>query len=173
MRGSFVPPLLRENLVFRRFWLAQTISLFGDQISLIAIPLAAVLVLDANAAQMGYLVAAELTPNLLFALHAGAWIDRRGRRRQTMIVTDLGRATLFATVPLAYAFDALTMEQLYVVAFAAGTMTVLFSVVVRVALRHRRRRASTTSTATRWLPASRAFSFVAGPSIGRCCSCRR
>jgi len=60
----FFPPLLRENLVFRRFWLAQTISLFGDQISLIAIPLAAVLVLDANAAQMGYLVAAELTPNL-------------------------------------------------------------------------------------------------------------
>ena len=78
----FVPPLLREDLVFRRFSLAQTISLFGDQISMIAIPLAAVLVLDANAAQMGYLVAAELTPNLLFALHAGAWIDRRGRRRQ-------------------------------------------------------------------------------------------
>ena len=86
------------------------------------------LVLDANAAQMGYLVAAELTPNLLFALHAGAWIDRRGRRRQTMIFTDLVRAALFATIPLAYAFDALTMEQLYVVAFAAGTMTVLFSV---------------------------------------------
>ena len=103
----FIPPLLRENIVFRRFWFAQTISLFGDQISLIAIPLAAVLVLDANASQMGYLVAAELTPNLLFALHAGAWVERRGRRRQTMIVTDLARAGLFATIPLAYDFDAL------------------------------------------------------------------
>jgi MFS family permease len=161
----FVPPLLRENLVFRRFWLAQTISLFGDQISLIAIPLTAVLVLDANAAQMGYLVAAELTPNLLFALHAGAWIDRRGRRRQTMIFTDLARAGLFATIPLAYAFDALTMEQLYAVAFAAGTMTVLFNVAYAslfVAVVERDHYVSATS----WLAGSRAFSFVAGPSLG-------
>ena len=160
-----VPALLRENVVFRRFWLAQTISLFGDQISLIAIPLAAVLVLDANASQMGYLVAAELTPNLLFALHAGAWIDRRGRRRQTMIFTDLARAGLFATIPLAYAFDALTMEQLYVVAFAAGTMTVLFSVSYAslfIALVEREHYV----TASSWLAGSRAFSFVAGPSLG-------
>jgi MFS family permease len=126
--SRLLPALLRENVVFRRFWTGQTISLFGDQVSLIAVPLTAVLILDANASQMGYLVAAELTPNLLFALHAGAWVDRRGRRRQTMIFTDLARAALFATVPLAYAFDTLTMEQLYVVAFAAGTMTVLFSV---------------------------------------------
>ena len=160
-----IPALLRENVVFRRFWLAQTISLFGDQISLIAIPLTAVLVLDANASQMGYLVAAELTPNLLFALHAGAWVDRRGRRRQTMIFTDLARAGLFATIPLAYAFDALTMEQLYAVAFVAGTMTVLFSVsyaslfIVLVEREH-------YVTATSWLAGSRAFSFVAGPSLG-------
>ena len=165
MLRRFVPPLLRENVVFRRFWLAQTISLFGDQISLIAIPLTAVLVLDANASQMGYLVAAELTPNLLFALHAGAWIDRRGRRRQTMIFTDLARAGLFATIPLAYAFDALTMEQLYAVAFAAGTMTVLFSVSYAslfIALVEREHYV----TATSWLAGSRAFSFVAGPSLG-------
>ena len=161
----YIPPLLRENVVFRRFWLAQTISLFGDQISLIAIPLAAVLVLDANAAQMGYLVAAELTPNLLFALHAGAWVDRRGRRRQTMIFTDLARAGLFATIPLAYAFDALTMHQLYAVAFAAGTMTVLFSVSYAslfIAVVDREHYVSATS----WLAGSRAFSFVAGPSLG-------
>ena len=55
-----VPPLLREDPRFRRFWLGQTMSLVGDQVSLIALPLVAVLVLDANAAQMGYLVAAEL-----------------------------------------------------------------------------------------------------------------
>ena len=79
MRSLF-PPLLSENRVFRRFWTGQTISLMGDQVTLIALPLSAVLVLDANAAQMGYLVAAELTPNLLFALHAGAWVDRRGGR---------------------------------------------------------------------------------------------
>jgi len=89
-----MPRVLRENLVFRRVWSGQTISLFGDQISLIAIPLTAVLVLDANAKQMGYLVAAELAPNLFFALHAGAWVDRRGHRRRTAL-------TLRARLPLA------------------------------------------------------------------------
>lgn len=86
-----VPPLLRESATFRRFWAGQAVSLLGDQISLIALPLVAVLALDATAAQMGYLVAAELAPNLLFSLHAGAWADRRARKRQTMIATDLGR----------------------------------------------------------------------------------
>ena len=161
----FVPRVLRENLVFRRVWSGQTISLFGDQISLIAIPLTAVLVLDANAKQMGYLVAAELVPNLFFALHAGAWVDRRGRRRQTMIFTDLVRAALLVTIPLAYAFDALTIQQLYVVAFLVGTMTVFFFVSYSslfVALVERDDYVEANSV----LAGSRAFSFVAGPSIG-------
>ena len=161
----FVPRVLRENLVFRRVWSGQTISLFGDQISLIAIPLTAVLVLDANAKQMGYLVAAELVPNLFFALHAGAWVDRRGHRRQTMIVTDLVRAALLATIPLAYAFDALTIQQLYVVAFFVGTMTVFFFVAYSslfVALVEREDYVEGNSL----LAGSRAFSFVAGPSVG-------
>ena len=160
-----IPRVLRENLVFRRVWSGQTISLFGDQISLIAIPLTAVLVLDANAKQMGYLVAAELVPNLFFALHAGAWVDRRGRRRQTMIFTDLVRSALLATIPVAYAFDALTIQQLYVVAFLVGTMTVFFFVShssLFVALVERDDYVEGNSL----LAGSRAFSFVAGPSVG-------
>ena len=160
-----MPPLLRENLVFRRFWTGQTISLMGDQVTLIALPLTAVLVLDANAAQMGYLVAAELIPNLLFALHAGAWVDRRGRRRQIMIATDLGRGAVIATIPLAYAFDALTIHQLYIVAFLVGTMSVLFQVAYSslfIAVVER----DSYVTASSLLAGSRAFSFVAGPSIG-------
>ncbi len=160
-----LPRVVRENLVFRRVWTAQTISLFGDQISLIAIPLTAVLVLDANAKQMGYLVAAELVPNLFFALHAGAWVDRRGNRRRTMIFTDLARAGLLVTIPLAYAFGALTIQQLYVVAFLVGTMTVFFFVSYSslfVALVERDDYVEANSL----LAGSRAFSFVAGPSIG-------
>ena len=160
-----IPPLLHENAVFRRFWLGQTISLFGDQVSLIAVPLVAVLVLDANAAQMGYLIAAELMPNLLFALHAGAWVDRRGRRRQTMIATDLGRAGAIATIPLAYGLDILTIEQLYVVAFLVGSLSVLFQVShasLFVSIVPREEYVSANSL----LAGSRAFSFVAGPSIG-------
>jgi MFS family permease len=162
---QLIPRVLRENLVFRRVWSGQTISLFGDQISMIAIPLTAVLVLDANAKQMGYLIAAELVPNLFFALHAGAWVDRRGNRRRVMIFTDLARAALLATIPVAYAFDALTIVQLYVVAFLVGTMTVFFFVAYSslfVALVEREDYVEGNSL----LAGSRAFSFVAGPSVG-------
>jgi MFS family permease len=159
-----IPPLLQQRL-FRRFWLGETVSLFGDQVTLIALPLTAVLVLDAGPAQMGYLVAAELAPNLLFSLHAGAWIDRRGRRREAMITANLGRGALIATIPLAYAFDAITMEQLYVVAFLAGTLTVIFGVAwasLFTTLVEREEYVAASSL----LHGSRAFSFVAGPSVG-------
>jgi MFS family permease len=162
---TLVPPLLHESREFRRFFAAQTISLFGDQITLIALPLVAVLALDANAAQMGYLFAAELAPNLLFALHAGAWVDRRGRRRATMIAADLGRAALLATIPLAAAFGVLGFEQLYVVAFLIGTLSVFFFVsysTLFVSLVPRERYVEASSV----LHGSRAFSFVAGPSAG-------
>src|SRR5205823_14800548 len=84
---KLVPPLLRD-VTFRRFWTGQTVSLFGDQIALLAVPLTAVLVLHAGAAQMGYLTAAEVVPSLLFSLVAGARVDRRGRRRRTMLIAD-------------------------------------------------------------------------------------
>ncbi len=92
-----IPALLGER-PFRRYWSAQTISMFGDQVSAIALPLTGVLVLHASAAQMGYLTAIEWLPSLLFALHAGAWVDRRGHRRATMIVADIGRALLLLSV---------------------------------------------------------------------------
>jgi MFS family permease len=159
-----IPQLLRQQL-FRRYWIGQTVSLFGDQVTLIALPLTAVLILDAGPAQMGYLVAAELAPNLLFSLHAGAWIDRRGRRREAMIATDLGRAALIATIPIAYAADALSMEHLYVVAFLTGTLTVVFNVAsasLFTTLVQRNEYVEAGSL----LYGSRAFSFVAGPSLG-------
>lgn len=160
-----IPPLLRESPTFRRFWAGQSVSLLGDQITLIALPLVAVLALDATAAQMGYLVAAELAPNLLFSLHAGAWADRRARKRQTMIATDLGRAVLIGSIPLAYAFDALTYPHMLVVAFGMGTLAVLFQVSYSaffVALVPRERFLEGGSI----VHGSRAFSYVAGPSTG-------
>jgi MFS family permease len=159
-----LPHPLRD-LAFRRFWFGETISLFGDQISLIALPLTAVLVLDAGPAQMGYLGAASLVPNLLFALHAGAIVDRRGKRRQTMIAADLGRALLVATIPVAYALDALTIAQLYAVAFLTGTLSVFFFVsysTLFVSLVPRESYVEANSL----LAGSRAFSFVGGPSVG-------
>jgi MFS family permease len=156
---------LRENQEFRRFWAGQMISLVGDQISLLALPLVAVLILRADARQMGYLFAAGLVPNLLFSLHAGAWVDRRGNRRRVMIATDLGRAALLVTIPLAYALGVLTLTQLYLVAFAAGTLSVFFSVsysTLFVSIVPRDRYIEGSSI----LNGTRALSFMGGPSLG-------
>ena len=87
--SRLAPALLRAHPQFRRFWTGQTVSLIGDQVTFIALPLVAVLELDASAAQMGYLTAAALVPNLLFSLHAGAFVDRRGHRRQLMVLADV------------------------------------------------------------------------------------
>ena len=84
-----LPPLLRENANFRRYFIGQAVSLVGDQITLIALPLTAVLALDASAGQMGALTTIALVPNLIFSLHAGSWVDRRAGRRKVMLVTDV------------------------------------------------------------------------------------
>lgn len=163
--ARLTPALLRAHPGFRRFWTGQTVSLIGDQISLIALPLVAVLSLDATPAQMGYLTAAALLPALLFSLHAGAWVDRRGRRRRTMIFTDLGRAALLALVPLGAALGLLSMPALYVVAFLTGALGVLFMVsynALFVALVPRDDYVGAMSLVN----GSRALSSVVGPSVG-------
>ncbi|HEY0280740.1 MAG TPA: MFS transporter [Solirubrobacterales bacterium] len=123
-----VPRLLRVNRPFRDFWTGQTISLFGDQIALLAIPLLAVITLSADAGQMGLLAAVELAPSLFFAIHLGAWADRRASRRGLLITADLGRAFLLLVVPIAALFGFLTMPLLYIVAFLTGSFGVLFMV---------------------------------------------
>ena len=163
-RRPRLPALLRQR-PFRRYWSAQTISMFGDQISAVAVPYTGILALHADAAEMGYLTAAIWLPSLLFAVHAGAWADRRGHRRRLMIVADLGRAVLLATVPVAAALHLLTLAQLYLVAFAVGSLSVLFTVcdpAMFVALVPEENYVRGQSL----VYGSRAFSFVGGPSLG-------
>jgi MFS family permease len=125
--GVVAPPLRRQP-EFLKLWAGQTISVFGDAITVLALPLAGVLLLDASAAEMGFLTAAGLFPHLLFSLAAGVWIDRHARRRHFLVAADLGRAAVLASIPLAHLLDALTLEQLYAVAFAVGVLTVVFDV---------------------------------------------
>ena len=161
---SRIPPLLRER-GFRRYWSGQTISMFGDQISSIVLPLVGVIALHAGPAQMGYLAALAWLPSLMFGLHAGAWVDRRGRRRATMITADLGRAALLASIPVCYALGVLTLGQLYGVAFGTGILSVLFTVsdpTLFVALVPADRYVEGQSL----VYGSRALSFVGGPSAG-------
>jgi len=112
---------------FLKVWCGQTISAFGSQITLLALPLAAALTLDATPGEMGLLAAAGRLPSLLFGLFAGVWVDRY-RRRPILIAANLGRAALIATIPLALALDVLRIELLYVVEFCTGTLTVVAGV---------------------------------------------
>ena len=160
-----IPPILRENLNFRRYFIGQSVSLLGDQITLIALPLTAVLALHATAGQMGALTTAYLVPNLIFSLHAGAWIDRRGRRRQTMLATDVLRGLCIATIPVAYAFGHLTWAQLYVVAFLTGSLSVFFYVAYGAFFQVVVPREDYVQ-ANSLIHGSRAFSFLAGTSTG-------
>jgi MFS family permease len=161
--GPDTPPLRRQS-EFLKLWSAQAISQIGDQITYLALPLVAVLTLDASAAQMGLLTAAELMPHLLFSLAAGVWIERRSNRRRLMIVADIVRAGLLVSVPLAAAFDLLTFPQLYVVGFLVGTCAVLFDIswaTLFISIVPRRDVVEANSK----LSATRALSFVVGPSI--------
>lgn len=112
---------------FLKFWIGQTVSDFGDQITLLALPLTAVIVLNAGPVEMGLLAAVASAPTALFSLFAGVWIDRLPRQG-ILVAVDLGRAILLATIPLAFVFGVLTMTQLYIVGFAVGTLSVVFVV---------------------------------------------
>ena len=165
-----IPDLLRDR-AFRRYWNGQTISMFGDQISSIALPLTGVLALHAAPVQMGYLAALVWLPSLLFGLHAGAWVDRRGHRRATMITADVARALLLTSIPVCWAIgrigghQILTMWQLYGVAFGVGIFSVLFTVsnpTLFVSLVPKDKYVEGNSL----VYGSRALSFVGGPSVG-------
>ena len=158
-----VPPLLRDRQ-FRLFWTGQSVSMFGDQVSSLAVPLLAVLVLHADAGQMGLLTAIGLAPSLLLSLLAGSWIDRHGRRRRTMLVSDLARAALLVSVPVAYAWGHLTLTQLFVVAFCLGTMDVFFYLAYNT-LFVSMVRPEQYVEGNALLNGSRAMSYVAGQSV--------
>lgn len=118
---------LWHNSRFLDLWAAQTVSHFGTQITMVALPLAAALTLDASAGQMGLLAAAGTLPSLVFGLLAGVAIDRV-RRRPVMIAADLARALVLASVPLAWALGLLRIELLFAVAFLNGILTLFFDV---------------------------------------------
>jgi MFS family permease len=112
---------------FLRLWTGETISQFGSQISQLAIPFTAIVVLDATAFQVAALTTVEFLPFIIFTLPAGVWVDRM-RRRGILIAGDLGRAVLLGSIPIAYLFDVLTLGQLFVVGFLVGICTVFFDV---------------------------------------------
>ncbi|MFI5225808.1 MAG: MFS transporter [Candidatus Limnocylindrales bacterium] len=118
--------LLRQR-DYLKYWSASTISLFGTQVSQIAIPVIAVLLLDATPFEVGLLATVEALPWIFFTLPAGVWVDRLPRRR-ILVGGDLGRAIVLGSIPVAWALGVLTIWQLYLVGFANGVLTVFFDV---------------------------------------------
>ncbi len=112
---------------YRRLWTAATVSLFGTQVSQIAIPFIAAVLLKASPGEVGLLTTVEFLPFLLFTLPAGVWVDRFPKKR-ILVLGDLGRAAMLVSIPIAYAFGGLTIVQLYLVGFVNGVMTVFFDV---------------------------------------------
>lgn len=112
---------------FRTLFSATALSQLGTNVSYVAVPLIAVAELDASPGQVGALATLSTLAFLLIGLPAGAWVDRM-RHRRVLIVADLARAVLFASVPLAWWLDALTLGQLYAVVLLNGCATVFFDV---------------------------------------------
>src|SRR5205807_602954 len=113
---------------FLKLWAGQSISEIGSQITLLALPLVAILTLHAGALQVGVLSAVEFAPFIIVGLPAGVWIDRIGRRRPILVVTDVGRTLAIGSIPVVGALGHLAFTQLYIVAFVSGVLTVFFDV---------------------------------------------
>jgi MFS family permease len=126
-RGLWPHGGLWRHADFLKLWSAETISQLGTQVSLLALPLVAVITLDVSAFEVALLNVIEFAPFILVSLPAGVWVDRL-RRQPILVVGDLGRAFLLATIPLAWALDVLTIWQLYAVGFGVGICTVFFDV---------------------------------------------
>lgn len=111
---------LLRNRDFFLMWVAATVSVLGGSISQLALPLTAVEILDASAAQMGLMFAFGVLPFVLFSIPAGVWLDRR-RKHGVIVISNLLGCAALAAVPLAVMFDALSMPLLYAVEFVVGT----------------------------------------------------
>ncbi|WP_162794971.1 MFS transporter [Nonomuraea lactucae] len=149
---------------FRNLWLAQTASLLGTQVTLLALPLAALLLLDASPLEIGLLSAVEFLPILLVGLPAGVWIERF-RRLPVLILTDVGRAVALLAVPVAAWLDLLSMPLMYAVAFAIGLGTLFFD-VAQLSYLPELVRDDRLVDANGKLELSRSMAQLAGPSAG-------
>ncbi|MEE1824233.1 MFS transporter [Streptomyces sp. BE20] len=119
------PPSARRD--FRLLLSGAVAAQAGTQVTLVALPLVAVLELDATPFQVGLLTAAETAAFLLVGLPAGAWLDRM-RKLPVLVRADLLRCLAVGSIPVAGVLDALTLVQLYLVALVTGVATVFFDV---------------------------------------------
>lgn len=149
---------------FMLLWCGQTISELGSAVTMLALPLTAVALLQASPFQIGLLNAATTAAFLVIALPAGVLVDRR-RKRGIMLWCDAARLAIIASVPLAARAGVLTLGQLYAVALAVGICTVFFDVAYQSYLPVLIGRQQLYDGNGK-LGTSQSFAQVAGPGLG-------
>ncbi|HET6143635.1 MAG TPA: MFS transporter [Candidatus Acidoferrales bacterium] len=163
-RSALAPPhSLWKHSEFMKLWSAQTVSVFGDQFTALAIPLIAALLLRATPIQMGILGAIEASPLFFLSLFAGVWVDRLPRR-PILITGDVGRGVVLMAIPASALMHAVSMALLFVVAMLVGVLSVFYYVsyqAILPALVDRQQLVEGNSK----LEATRSLADLAGPGI--------
>jgi MFS transporter len=118
---------LWQHREFLNLWGAQTVSAFGSRITRTALPIVAILTIDATPTEIGLLSAISVAPAVFVGILLGGWIDR-SPKRNVLIGTDLTRRALLLTVPLAAWFKILAIDQLYLVVGCIGALTAVFQI---------------------------------------------
>ncbi len=112
---------------FKRLWLSDTVSLFGNQFTNLALPLLAILTFHVDPFELGLLPTLAFLPYPTLGLFVGVWTDRF-RKHKIMIACNLGRMLALGSIPLSFFFGTLSLIQLYLVALANGILSVWFDV---------------------------------------------
>jgi MFS family permease len=124
--------LLRDP-TYRRLWLSILISQFGGQVTMLALPLTAAILLHASPSQMGFLTGAEVFPYAVFSLPAGVWLDRI-HKLPIYVLGELAIALAVTTVPLAWWLGWLSMPWLYLVGFTIGAVNTVSGSAAQIVL---------------------------------------
>jgi MFS family permease len=157
-------PSLWRNADFLKVWASQTVSQLGSEVTGFALPLVAVLTLNAGPSELGFFFVAFSVPSIAIGLFAGVWVDRL-QRRPLLIVTDLASAAIIASIPIGAAAGFLSMTQLYVAAVLFGLLEPFFwtsfSAYVPTLVERER-----LVEANGKLSASEAGTGIVGPALG-------
>ncbi|HEY4387984.1 MAG TPA: MFS transporter, partial [Ktedonobacteraceae bacterium] len=129
----FLPQGLWHHKDFLKFWMGETISAFGSQVSAFALPMTAALTLHATAIQMGVLSFLAFVPMLFLSLFAGVVVDRFPRR-PVLLITSLGQMLIIGSIPFMAFLHLLRLEYLYGIALLSGCLTVFFEVAYQAYL---------------------------------------
>jgi MFS family permease len=155
---------LWHHMDFRRLWIGETVSQFGTFISMMALPLTAILILHATTFEVGLLATLESIAFLLVGLPAGAWVDRM-RFRWVLITNDVIRFAALGSIPVAHFLGALTIGQMYIVALVASVSTVFFDVAYQSYLPELVDREALVEGNAK-LTASESVAQIAAPALG-------